>query len=98
MSDNRVQWYRTPLDKQTLGALNARSDFKGYVQTLGHLGILVLTGSLAVYGAGRWPWWVVVATVFLHGTCAAFTINAVHELIHRTVFKTRALNDFFVKI
>ena len=97
-SDQRVQWYRTPLGKPTMAALNARSDFKGYRQSLGHLGLLFLTGSLAVYGVGRWPWWAVAMIVFVHGTCFAFMINAVHELVHRTVFKTRALNDFFAKV
>jgi fatty acid desaturase len=97
-SGERVQWYRTPLDKKTMAALNARSDWKGFAQSLGHLGLLALTGSLAIYGVGRWPWWAILAILFIHGTAFAFMINAVHELVHRTVFKTRALNDFFASV
>jgi fatty acid desaturase len=96
--NNRVQWYRTPLDKQTLAQLNARSDSKGWLQSLGHLGLLAATGALALHGVGRWPAWVVALIVFLHGTGYAFMINAVHELGHRTVFKTRRLNDFFERV
>jgi fatty acid desaturase len=96
--DNRVRWYRTPIDKETLAQLNTKSDWKGFAQSLGHLGLIALTGSLALYGAGRWPWWAVALIVFVHGTCYSFMINAVHELVHRSVFKTRWLNDFFVRI
>ena len=36
------KWYRCPIDPQLLRALNQRSDLKGFGQTLGHLGILVI--------------------------------------------------------
>ena len=78
--------------------LNAKSDLKGFTQTLGHLGILLALATLALYGFGRWPWWLVVLLVFLHGTVATFAVNAVHELVHKSVFKTQALNRFFVRI
>lgn len=96
--NTRVRWYRTPLGKETLASLNAKSDLKGFAQSLGHLGLLATTGGLALYGAGHWSWWIVAAILFLHGTMYAFMINAVHELDHRSVFKTRRLNDFFVRI
>lgn len=90
-----VNWYRTPLPAETLKQLHERSDFHGALQTLGYLGTLVLTGGLAFYSTGRWPWWATVLLTFLHGTCYAFQINAVHELGHGTVFRTKALNPFF---
>lgn len=94
----RVKWYRTPLDKETLARLNAKSDAKAFVQTLGHLGLLALAGGAALYGARHWPWYAVVALVFAYGTCASFAINAVHELAHKSVFKTQWLNSFFVRV
>ncbi len=36
----KINWYRSPLDRDTLAALNQRSDWKGLRQTLGHLGLL----------------------------------------------------------
>ncbi len=93
-----VKWYRTPVNRETLAYLNTKSDAKGFAQTLGHLGLLVLTGGMALYGLGRWPWWVIVLFVFAYGTVASFILNAVHELVHRSVFKTLALNGVFVRI
>lgn len=93
-----VQWYRTPLSPETLNKLHSRSDLLGAMQTFGYLGTLIVTGGLAVYSAGRWPWWSTVLLVFLHGTCFAFQINAVHELGHGTVFKTRWLNALFERV
>ncbi len=90
-----ISWYRTPLPKEALRELHERSDFLGALQTFGYLGTLLLTGGLTVWSAGRWPWWSTVLLFFGHGTCSAFTINAVHELGHGTVFKTRWLNGFF---
>lgn len=102
MSETRkpvpVKWYRTPLPPDQLERLHARSDLLGLMQTLGYLGILVATGSAACLAVGRLPWPAVVALVFLHGTCFAFQINAVHELGHRTVFRSNWLNDLFVRL
>lgn len=38
------------------------------------------------------------ACLFLHGTVYAFLLNGFHELCHNTVFKTRALNRFFLHL
>jgi fatty acid desaturase len=90
-----IEWYHCPLSKTDFKSLHERSDFLGWCQTLGYLGVLVVTGGSACYSAGHWPWYVTVLLVFLHGTVFAFQINAVHELGHGTVFKTKALNAFF---
>ncbi len=97
-SPRSITWYRSPLDSKDFKSLHEKSDFLGWLQTLGYLGLLVLTGSAVLYGAGHWPVWVVLSLIFLHGTFFAFQINAVHELGHNTVFKTKALNSFFVRI
>ena len=93
-----VAWYRSPLDPEDFKSLHVRSDWLGGLQTLGYLGLLVLTGGTVLYAAGRWPLWVVLPLIFLHGTVFAFQINAVHELGHGTVFRTKFLNAFFVRI
>jgi fatty acid desaturase len=94
----RISWYRTPVNRETLAKLNSRSDGLGFVQVLGHLATLALTGGLALYGVGRWPWFAVALMVFAHGTVAAFVINAVHELDHQSVFRTASLNRVFVRV
>ncbi|MBI2192177.1 MAG: fatty acid desaturase [Planctomycetes bacterium] len=93
-----VAWYRTPIDPALLKKLHQRSDVLGALQTFGYLGVLACTGGLALYSMGRWPWWATVLLVFLHGTCFAFQINAVHELGHGAVFRTRWLNAFFERV
>jgi fatty acid desaturase len=84
----------------------ARSDLRGWLQTLPHLGVFFATGALA-YAAfhqidpGNWYWSVplLLAVLFVHGTMGPFMgLIAIHELQHRTVFKSRRLNEFFEKL
>ncbi|MCL4504543.1 MAG: fatty acid desaturase [Chloroflexi bacterium] len=93
-----IAWYRTPVDRATLDALNRRSDVKGLLQTFGHLGLLALTGGAAWYAAGRWAFPVVLLILFAHGTFYAFLLNGFHELCHKSVFRTKALNTIFLYI
>jgi fatty acid desaturase len=94
--ERKINWYRSPVDRETLNQLNQRSDWKGLAQSLGHLGLLALTGGLSLYAFGRWPFWAVLILLYLHGTFWAFLLNAFHELCHRTVFKSKSLNVFFL--
>jgi fatty acid desaturase len=59
---------------------------------------MLLTGTASCFSAVLWPWWVTVPLVFLHGMVVSFIPNAVHELGHGTVFKTRTLNVFFCHV
>ena len=93
-----VDWYRSPVEASALRKLYQRSDLMGFAQCLGYLGILGITGGAAVYSAYHFHWYVTLLLLFLHGTCFAFQINAVHELGHNTVFKTKALNNIFVHV
>ncbi|OQA42230.1 MAG: Fatty acid desaturase [Chloroflexi bacterium ADurb.Bin325] len=95
---SKVSWYRSPVDRQTLAGLNRRSNLKGFVQTLGHLGLLVLTGAAAWYSAGHLALPVTLLLLFLHGTFYAFLLNGFHELCHSSVFRTRWLNTLFLYI
>lgn len=93
-----IAWYRSPLSREDFRTLHKRSDFLGFCQTLGYLGVITATGATACWSAGHWPWPVTVLLVFLHGTVFAFQINAVHELGHGTVFRTKVLNRFFTPV
>jgi len=98
-----INWYRCPVDKAVMSRLMKKDDVKGLRQALLQLGLYALTATLsylayAGINAGNWPWMVPVLLfcLFWHGTFAHFmgTI-AVHELTHKTPFRTPALNDFF---
>jgi fatty acid desaturase len=95
-SDKPIGWYRTPLEKEVLHKLTERSDIRGFIQSSGFLGVMVLTGTLVARSAALHPWFVTVALLVLHGTVCAFCVNAMHELSHTTVFKNKTLNGFFL--
>ena len=94
----RIRWYRTPLAREKLRELTERSDWKGFLQAGGFLGLLGLTAAGVLLGWGRLHPAIVVAILFLHGTFYAFLLNGFHELVHGTVFRTRALNRIFAYI
>jgi fatty acid desaturase len=94
----RVPWYRSRVNREDLRRLNQRSDFKGFLQTGGYLALLALTDSAAYFSAGRLPWPLVILLFYFHGTCWQFLINGFHELVHDSVFKTKSLNVFFLRI
>lgn len=95
----KINWYRTPIDRELLAELNQRSDLLGFAQTLGHLGIIALTGAASWYAvANGWSIFAVLVLLFLHGTVYAFLLNGFHELCHSTVFKTKGLNTLFLNV
>lgn len=94
----KVAWYRSPVSREQLQALNQRSDFKGFLQTGGYLGLLAFTGAIAYVSAGRVLWPLVVLLFFFHGMCWAFLINGFHEFVHNSVFETKSLNWFFARV
>ncbi len=73
-----------------LQALAVRSDSKGIVQLLGHVGLLVITGSVVWMAAGTvWQ----IPAMAVHGMALVFLFAPLHETIHRTAFRTPWLND-----
>ncbi len=99
IQERPVDWYRCKLDPDVLADLNRRSNVKGFLQAGAYLTTLVVTGGLAIWlqTQGHWWGWIVLA-VYLHGVVRAFSINAVHELVHGTVFRWRWLNELFAGI
>lgn|ERR1035437_817832 len=95
LAQQKITWYRSPVTREQLLSLNERSDFKGAMQTGGFVGLVALTGSAAVYSAGRFPWLLVALLFFIHGSFWVFLLNGFHELTHNAVFKTNFLNGFF---
>ncbi|OBV40940.1 fatty acid desaturase [Janthinobacterium psychrotolerans] len=95
-----VDWYRSPLKKEQLAWFSRRSDMQGALHVAAHLLLLCITASLA-YGAflGQHYGWALLA-LFFHGTFYSFLgwAGAGHELMHRTVFRTRRYNDIFLAL
>jgi fatty acid desaturase len=73
-----------------LKRLSERRDAPGLLHLGGHLGLLIFTGALIHVGFGTiWLW----PTMFAHGIVLIFLFAPLHETIHRTAFRSRALND-----
>ncbi|MCG3149389.1 MAG: hypothetical protein PCFJNLEI_02850 [Verrucomicrobiae bacterium] len=104
--DAKINWYRSQVDPQAMRELMQCRDWPGYRQALGHLGLWTVTGSLAYIAfrqihAHTW-WWAVpllLVTLFAHGTVGTFLGGtACHELSHKTPFKTKTVNEIFLKV
>ncbi len=94
----QINWYRTKLPRGILRDLSRKSDFKGLIQAGGHLGLLCLSGAACWYAYVELHWSVFLLALFVHGTFYSFLLNGFHELCHNTVFKTKSLNNFFLKL
>jgi fatty acid desaturase/rubredoxin len=97
-NDLAVNWYRTPVEPKLLQILNLRSDVSGFAQAGGFLGLMVLSGGLAIYVQQQFAWWLLIPALLLHGSICAFMTNAEHELVHGTVFRRPWLNQVFLKL
>ena len=105
-TDAKIKWHRPHVDEEVMAELLQRSDFQGYRQALGHLALCITTGTLAYLAflnvsSATWIWSVplLLAALFAHGTVGAFLGGtACHELGHRTVFKSKAPNEIFLRI
>ncbi|MCY2928578.1 MAG: fatty acid desaturase [Planctomycetota bacterium] len=95
-----IKWYRTPIDKQTLQKLTARSDGWGFAHVLGQLVLTGALGAVTSHAMVHWPWWVAAAMFYVYATFYSFLgLSGVgHELCHRTVFRTRFWNELFLRI
>ncbi len=94
----QIRWYRCPVDKKTLRDLMQPSDVRGLLQALGHLGLWLVTGGLCFVFFPQQAWIALAIALFAHGTVAAFFTAPHHELCHGTVFKSKRLNWFFLRL
>ena len=93
-----ISWYRSPLPPGALKRLHERNDLSGGVQTLGYLAVYAAAAAATIWSSFRGPWWLTIGCFFFFGMVGSFMINAVHELGHGTVFRTKWLNVLFDKI
>ncbi len=78
-----------------LKPLSEKSDLQGWVQVLGHLGAIALT-SFGLYQFWGSLWMIPIFA--LQGILITCLYAGVHELSHNTVFKSKALNEWFGRI
>lgn len=96
--EEKVNWYRSPIDKTVKKELMKRSDLHGFLQIIPQLLLSVVTGAFCIYAFYTFSWPIVLLAFFIHGTCVTFVGEhaAIHELSYGTVFKTKWINEFFL--
>lgn len=78
-----------------LRELSERSDRHGWLQLGSHAGALLASGTgLAL----TWGSWWMLPFFLAHGVLLNFLYAGQHELSHRTVFKTRGLNELWGRV
>jgi len=76
-------------DSPEIRRLCERSDRRGWAQLGTHLALLTATTMLVALTRGTFFVWPAMA---LHGVLLAFLFAPLHECIHRTAFRSRAMN------
>ncbi len=103
----KINWYRTKVDKKVMSELMKQDNWHGFVQVGLQLGLFITTGLLAYaaflnISAANWMWAVplLLLALFVHGTFGSFMGlgGPVHELCHKTPFKSKFWNEFFLKV
>ncbi len=97
MAQTTIDWYRVPIDRETLRGLTRKSDVRGWLHAGSFLLIYVVLTALCMSFFEMRLWALMVVTCYIH----ALFLNmmsmaaAVHELSHGTVFKSKPVNEFF---
>ena len=96
----KINWYRTPIDRDLLKRLTRRSDLWGLLQAGSFLLIYGVSVYLTLFFFVRSLWIPMIAVAYLHCAFHGFLgmEAAAHELSHGTPFKTKGLNEFFYKL
>jgi fatty acid desaturase len=83
-----------PIAADELRQLQQRSDAKGLLRLAGHLAAIGATGAVYTLARQRGaPLALVVLCAIALGFTLVTMFAAMHETVHRTAFKSRALND-----
>ena len=93
----RVAWKRPRVDRELLARFMRRSDLQGLWHSLGVLGILAASGAACWWFFHTGQWVLMALALYVHGGLFAFNPQT-HELSHRTMFRSRWLNNLFGRI
>jgi fatty acid desaturase len=101
MSDRKVlPWYQSPIEKQLFKELLKRSDVKALAHLLPHLLLTIALGILSFRAFHTLPLYLSIPIYYLFTNVYNFLglSSGIHEMSHGTVFKTKALNLFFMNV
>jgi len=95
-----IDWYRIPIDRETLRTFTEKSDLKGWLQAGSFLLVYLVTGGFALVFFLK-EWWIpMVLVCYAHAMFQQMIgmSAAVHELSHGTPFKTKGVNELFYHV
>jgi fatty acid desaturase len=95
----KIKWYHSPIDRNTMRELTKRRNLPGLVQSIGMLLVYASTISLSLYFFHMRMWALMIIACYVHSMFHGFIgmEASVHELSHGTAFKTKWLNEFFYR-
>ncbi len=88
LSEKAGKFRISSLSKAQRQALLARSDWRGALHLVGHVGLVLIIGGLIQARIAYWP-----LLLLPQGILVMFLFCAMHESIHRTAFRTKWYND-----
>lgn len=93
--NQRKDWKRPPVDRETLKQLSARSTLNGALRVLWFLFLLAVPAVAAIY-VSRINLWATIPVLYVYYFFYGFWVAIAHELQHKTVFAESA--DWFSEI
>jgi len=96
----QIKFYRSPIDRAVLRELTERRNLRPLIHVLAQLALVAATGIGCYLIWLYLPWPLLIPAIFIHGTFYTFLgpAGAGHELSHRTVFKSKVLNEIFLAL
>ncbi len=94
----KIHWLKPELRPEDIRKLNQRSDLQGLLQSLGFLAVLFAAGYVSYLLIKTRHWILAAAMLYIYGGLIAFKDNAIHELIHNTVFRSKWMNQLFTTL
>ena len=73
--------------------LSVRKTVPGLIRAISHYAVVLLNGAAIWMIMGSFGWLAAVPLIAVQGIVVAFLFMAVHEAAHKTVFKSRLLNE-----
>ena len=94
----KIEWIVPNI--KNIDRLHQKNDFKALIYIMFYIVLLSITGGLSYYFINTGDYFLASITLFFHGTFFSFLgwSGIGHELVHYSVFKTKLLNSFFLKL
>ena len=95
--NQRKDWRRPAVDRETLKALSERSTINGLLR-VAYFVLLLAVSAVATVLVSRINPWLAIPVLYVYYFFYGFWVAIVHELQHKTVFRSEWLNEVFLYV